>query len=232
LALGTNSFVPSTTTSSPSTAAVVARESGDHPGGAMVQQSGQLDVDGELGEAALDIRAVQLQLTVDGGVTAPGDQAIEQPAQRTGDADGNPFEVERLGHVRPPAVPLAHQVLAPHPHVVEPHLVGAHPAPGGDPLHLDPRRVERHDQDGDPPMAGRVGVGAASQPFVRAVFGAGVPDLGAVDHPGIAVQHGRGPQRRQVAAGVGPGVTDGELRRRPAGWPAATGPVARACPSG
>jgi hypothetical protein len=177
----------------------------------VVQQPRQLDVDGELRQAALHVGACRQRLAVDRGVTAPCSEVVEQPPQATGDPDRHPFEVERLGHVGPPAIALADQVLAGHAHVVEPHLVGAHPAPGGDALDVDPRRVERHDQDRDPPMPGRIGVGAAGQPLVAAVLGAGVPDLGAVDHPRVAVQRRRGAERRQVAARIRLGVADGEL---------------------
>ena len=60
-------------------------------------------------------------------------------------------------------------------------------------------------------MLGRIGIGPARQPDVVGEVGDRREDLLAVDHPLVSVAHGLGLQRRQVGAGPGLGVADGEL---------------------
>ncbi len=60
-------------------------------------------------------------------------------------------------------------------------------------------------------MAGVRGSGAGGEPDVVGVVTAGGEDLLAVDHILVAVTDSGGAQRREVGAGFGLGVTDGEV---------------------
>lgn len=60
-------------------------------------------------------------------------------------------------------------------------------------------------------MAGVRGSGAGGEPDVVGVVTAGGEDLLAVDHILVAVTDSGGAQRREIGAGFGLGVTDGEV---------------------
>ena len=68
------------------------------------------------------------------------------------------------------------------------------------------------DQDRDALVLDGVRIGAAGQPHVVGVVAAGGEDLLAVDDVLVALPHRAGAQRRQVGAGLGLGVADGELQ--------------------
>ncbi len=108
-----------------------------------------------------------------------------------------------LGHA-PAAVDLAHDVGRGDGDVGEEHLVEVGMA-GDLPERpdLDARGGHVHDEVGDPGVLGDVGVGAGQQDAELGLVGAGVPDLLAVDDPGVTVALGPGAQAGQVGAGAG-----------------------------
>ena len=63
-----------------------------------------------------------------------------------------------------------------------------------------------HEQEGDPPVLRRLGVGAGEHEAPVGGVGFAGPDLLAVDDPLVAVEGGPGGQRGEVGAGVGLGV--------------------------
>ena len=85
------------------------------------------------------------------------------------------------------------------------------PADGDDRAAREPGRVGGHAQDRDALVLRGVRVGAHRQPDVVGLLGAAREDLGPVDDVLVAVAHGPGAQRRQVGAGLGLGVADGEV---------------------
>ena len=98
----------------------------------------------------------------------------------------------------------AHQVLHRHAHVGVEHLaevaVGGHV---GDRPHFDAGGVHRHDDFADAGVRWACFAGAADQVTEVGEFAEARPDFLSVDHPLVAVAHGRGGQRGEVAAGVG-----------------------------
>ena len=113
---------------------------------------------------------------------------------------------------RQPAVLLADQHVGGHPHVVVVRGVGVVGAVG-----QDDRRpgvagiLGVDDQDRNALVLHGFRVGAAGQPDVVGVVGAGGEDLLPVDDVLVAVAHGGGAQRRQVGAGLRLGVADREV---------------------
>jgi hypothetical protein len=67
------------------------------------------------------------------------------------------------------------------------------------------------DQDREPCVRRRVGIGATGEPDVVGVVRAAGEDLGAVHGVVVAVTHGARPQRREVGAGFRLGVPDREV---------------------
>ena len=113
------------------------------------------------------------------------------------------LEAERGHGDLPPVVHAADDVLLRAAGVVEEHLVELGRAVGlHDRAHLDAGLLHRHEEVRDALVLRRVRVGAGEQEDVVGVLRLGRPDLLAVDHPLVAVEHGLGLQRREVGAGV------------------------------
>ena len=76
---------------------------------------------------------------------------------------------------------------------------------------VEPGRVDGHDEHRQALVLRGGRVGAGGQPDVVGVLDGAREDLLAVDHVLVPVAHGPRPQRRQVGAGRGLGVADGEV---------------------
>ena len=118
----------------------------------------------------------------------------------------SPLEPEgRHGHL-PAVVDPAHDVVPGTPGVGEEDLVELGRAvdllDGAD---LDAGLLHGHEEVGDAGVLVDVGVGAGQEEDVVGELGLGGPDLLAGDDPLVAVGHGPGLERGQVAAGVGLG---------------------------
>ena len=137
---------------------------------------------------------------------------------------------ERRHGDAPPAVERAEQRVLRDDHVLV-HDLGEVAVAGGldDRAARDAGRVERHEQRGDPAVRGRVGIGAHEQHAVRGPHADRRPDLGAVHHEVVVLEHGAAAQAGEVAARVGlaeplaPHLLGAEDALRGA-------PSARACP--
>ena len=126
---------------------------------------------------------------------------LEAPVAGRGRAP--PLEPERrVGHL-PAVVHAADDVLLRAARAVEEHLVELGGAVGlDDRPHLHSGLAHRHEQVGDALVLRRVRIGAGEQEGVVGVLGLGRPDLLAVDHPLLAVEHRRGLERGEVRARV------------------------------
>ena len=111
---------------------------------------------------------------------------------------------ERRHRDAPPAVEGAEERVLGDDHVLV-HDLGEVALAGGldDRAARDARGVERHEQRGDPPVRGRVGIGPHEEHAVRRPHADRRPDLGAVHHEVVVLEHGAAAQAREVAARVG-----------------------------
>ena len=143
-----------------------------------------------------------------------------------------PLEAERGVGDRPAVVEAADDVVLRAAGVGEEHLVELGGAVGlRDGPHLDAGLLHRHEQVRDARVLRRVGVGAGEQEAVVGELGLGGPHLLAVDHPLVAVEHGRGLERREVGAGVGLAEALAPADRARAGSAAGTPASAPRCPT-
>src|SRR5262249_42821653 len=132
-----------------------------------------------------------------------GDQAllerVDEPCERTDLLGGDALEVERPHEDLPTAVQLADEVRARDLHVVEEDLAEVAAAERGEAPHLDPGRVDRRHENGDPavPRLLRVGTDREIDP-IREPRARG-PDLVAVDDEAIRLDARTGGERREVA---------------------------------
>ena len=134
------------------------------------------------------------------------------PATLPAGPEHDPLVVELGGDQPPAGVLLADQHVDRHPHIVVVAGVGVVGAVAGD----DRRpRVARilgvDDQDRNALVLHGFRIGAAGQPDVVGVVGAGGEDLLAVDDVLVALADGGGAQRCQVGAGLRLGVADREV---------------------
>ena len=149
---------------------------------------------------------------VGAGTARPFADVFGEAVEFAGRAEHDTFVVELSGDEAPAAALLAH----PHRHrntdVVVVGGVDVVGAVGGDdrgPAETGIGGVD--DQDGDALMLRGFFIGAAGQPDVVGVMAAGGKDLLPVDNIVIAVADRGGGERRQVGAGIGFGVSDGEM---------------------
>ena len=117
-----------------------------------------------------------------GGLHILGQQVEALGDGRVGE-QGEALEIERLGDVLEPLVELAHHVVVGHEDVVEVDLVGPLVAHRPDGFDGDVRVVHRHQEQGDPEVLGRVGIGAGTHPVPVGEVGRGGPGLLAVEAP-------------------------------------------------
>ena len=104
-----------------------------------------------------------------------------------------------------------------HPHVGQRDVgvIGRHVEGPQELLDLEPGRVRRRQEGGDPPTVAGLAAGAGEDQVVLRLVDPGVPRLLAVDDPVVAVAHGRGLHVGGVGAVVGLGDAEGEARGVP-----------------
>ena len=120
--------------------------------------------------------------------------------------------VELVGDQFPAGVLLADPVADRDTHVL---VVGGTGGGAGHGVHRGPGEAfgaGRHYQHGDATVLLGVGVGAHRQPHVIGVLDQAGPHLLTVDHVVVTIADRRCPQVRQVGAGLGFGVADGEVQ--------------------
>ena len=128
--------------------------------------------------------------------------------ERVGGGAMAPLEAEQHVGDPPAVVDVADDVVLRCLGVGEEHLVEVVPVVDvDDRAHFDAGLVHRHQQERDAAVLGLGGVGAAQHEDPVGGVAAGSPDLLAVDHPFVAVEHGARAQVGEVRAAVGLAVT-------------------------
>ena len=169
----------------------------------------QLAADFDLGGEAADAVSHQRVVAQPRIGTDVGDEQVERVRDLQHDATAHQpaFVGKGIGQHLPATIHRADDVGGRNAHVVVEDVGKAavvHRARG---LDADAGRVHRHDEHADALVRRDlvtlgVAVGARREEHVLSPVGRG-PDLLAVDNPLVAVEHGAGAQRREVAAGVG-----------------------------
>ena len=139
----------------------------------------------------------------------PVDRLLPDPVGLT-QPEAPTLERECDGHHVPSPVDLADAERIGHPHTGVEGRVGALAAHGVDGVDLDPRRVERDQEHGEAAMLRDVGIRAREQEHVCGLVRQRGEHLLPVDDPVVAVAHRPRLRRRDVGAGVGLGVPEGE----------------------
>ena len=107
---------------------------------------------------------------------------------------------QELGVV-PALVLLTHEVLSRNADVVEEDLVHlVIVVEQHNRLHFDPGCVHVEQHEGNPLLRLTLAVGAGEDEHLVRVLGVGGPGLLTIEHPFVAIAHGRGLERRQIGA--------------------------------